>query len=59
MGMSVGFFLIETSAVTPKIVRDSVAWLGFYLIAAHAFIFLVASVVYTFLALRRAISRKG
>jgi uncharacterized membrane protein (DUF106 family) len=54
VGMSVAFFIMEMSRLTPSVVRDSVAWLGFYMLAANAFLFFIASMLYVCIGLRQA-----
>jgi hypothetical protein len=59
VGMSVAFFIMETSRLTPQIVSDSVAWLGFDMLAANVFLFFIASALYVIIGLRQAYHQSG
>jgi hypothetical protein len=58
VGMSIGYFLIQSYRITPEIVSDDVVWLGFYLLVFSAFLFAMASAVYVVLFLREAAKGK-
>jgi hypothetical protein len=58
VGMSVAFFIMEMSPLTPNVVRDNVARLGYYMLAANAFVFFIASAAYVGIGLRQAERRR-